>query len=222
MNKAIVLWTGGKDCNLALHEAKNFGIEIVGLVTFIIENEELRAHPFRIMEQQANALDLPYEVISIQEPFIESYEDQLQLIKDKYQIDTIVTGDIAEVNKEKNWITERCNAVGLISFLPLWHLNRKDILMKLIELNFEVIFSFVKEPWLNFDWLGEKIDLQILKKLEDLHKQNGIDVCGENGEYHTIVLDSPEFKNRLSVKTLQKYSDNGIHLLKIETELETI
>ena len=53
-NRAIVLWTGGKDCNLALHEARLKGFEIVRLITFSIDEKEMKAHPTEIMKTQAN------------------------------------------------------------------------------------------------------------------------------------------------------------------------
>jgi diphthamide synthase (EF-2-diphthine--ammonia ligase) len=44
-------------------------------------------------------------------------------------------------------------------------------------------------------FIGRIIDQELVKELESL----GIDPCGENGEYHTLVLDCPLFEERLDV-----------------------
>lgn len=45
--KAVVLFTGGKDSTLALHEAVKDGYQIVGLVTFG-SGHGFRAHPLEV------------------------------------------------------------------------------------------------------------------------------------------------------------------------------
>ena len=106
-NRAVVLWTGGKDSNLALYEAKNQGYDIIALISFDIGNSRFRAHPVAVMEKQANALGIPHKVIPVNEPYKESYEKAILEIKEDYQIATIITGDIAEIHGNTNWITER-------------------------------------------------------------------------------------------------------------------
>jgi diphthamide synthase (EF-2-diphthine--ammonia ligase) len=46
------------------------------------------------------------------------------------------------------------------------------------------------------NWLGKKIDVEFVEKME----QRGIDVCGENGEYHTLVVDGPIFDKRIEIR----------------------
>lgn len=211
--KAIVLWTGGKDCNLALHEAKETGFEIVRLVTFLIGEKKLRAHPSEVMEQQAKSLEIPYEFVLIEEPYDESYEKEIALLKEKYGIDTIVTGDIAEVNGNSNWITERCKSCGVDVFLPLWHLDRKQILQKMINLKFNIVFSCVKEPWFTKDWLGRELNEEAVDELEIIHKDTGLDICGENGEYHTLVVNGPGYTTSIEIGNWSILDDNGVYLL---------
>ena len=215
IKKAIVLWTGGKDCNLALYEAKVAGFEIVRLVTFLIGEGNLRAHPIEIMQQQAESMNLPYELVSIEEPYEGSYEKEITILKEKYGIDTIVTGDIAEVHGNSNWITERCKPCGVNVFLPLWYLDRKQILQKLIDLQFKVIFSCVKEPWFTEDWLGKELDQEAIHGLEIIHKNTGLDLCGENGEYHTLVLDGPNYSNNIVLDNWIIQNDGGTMFLEI-------
>src|SRR5690242_20301545 len=107
MQNAAVLWTGGKDCSLALHEARRDGYGIQCLVTFAPLNPNFLAHPPAFMKMQAEALGLPHHIISISEPFEKSYETALCQLREKMGITTVITGDIAEVGGSPNWIRER-------------------------------------------------------------------------------------------------------------------
>jgi diphthamide synthase (EF-2-diphthine--ammonia ligase) len=53
----------------------------------------------------------------------------------------------------------------------------------------------VREPWLDESWLG----LPLNAGMKDTFALRGIDPCGENGEYHTAVIDSPLFSHPVSV-----------------------
>lgn len=214
--KAAVLWTGGKDCNLALYEAKKAGYDIVALITFAMGDARFLAHPIYFMKQQALALNLPHVAILVQEPYKESYEAAIAEIRQTYGVDTLVTGDIAEVHGNTNWITERSKPSGMNVYLPLWHMNREHIIQKLIDLNFKTIFSCVKEPWFGKEWLGKEVSTEILEKLKTIHRLNGLDICGEQGEYHTLVLDGPEYKQELIIDAYTTQQEDTIMYMKMD------
>jgi diphthine-ammonia ligase len=214
--RAVVLWTGGKDCNLALHEAKKGGYEIIALITFAMGNARFLAHPIYVMEQQAKALNLTHVIIPVHEPFKESYEQAIAGIKATYEIETIVTGDIAEIHGNTNWITDRSEPAGVEVYLPLWHLERTEILQKLLDLNFKTIFSCVKAPWFTDEWTGRSLTAETFAQLKILHQLNGVDMCGEQGEYHTLVLDGPEYICELNIDSFTAKKDNDMMYMEIE------
>jgi diphthamide synthase (EF-2-diphthine--ammonia ligase) len=83
-----------------------------------------------------------------------------------------------------------------------------------------VIFYCVKKPWFTADWIGKTLNADTLEQLKKLNQKTGLDICGENGEYHTLVLDGPPFKKRIQMgshSTIQQdslmYID--IHGLKL-------
>jgi diphthine-ammonia ligase len=53
-------------------------------------------------------------------------------------------------------------------------------------------------------WLGRELDKQCLKDLKVLSDKFGIDVCGEKGEYHTMIIDAPIFKKTIDVSNFSK------------------
>ncbi len=214
--KTAVLWTGGKDSALAFYEARLSGCDILGLVTFIPEGADFLAHPLFIMEAQAQALNLPHRTIKISKPFAENYEKAITSLRTKFGVEVLVTGDISEVDGFPNWIRERSLPSGMKVLTPLWEKDRGEILDQLVSLHFKVIFSGIKKPWLTEDWLGLEITKASLGELKALGKKTGLDLCGEQGEYHTLVLDGPPFSKRVDINSYSKGIQDDLFYLKIE------
>ena len=204
LKNAIMLWTGGKDSSLALHEAISSGYQIKCLVTFIPKNPQFLAHPLEFLKYQADSLNLPHHSLEINEPYKDSYVKAINSMKKQYEISTLITGDIAEVNGHPNWIKECCKTSGVEVFTPLWGLDRHEIINKLISYHFKIIFSCVKKPWFTEEWIGLELNNHSLEKLIKLNAETGLDICGENGEYHTLVLDGPLFKKNIQIESFSK------------------
>lgn len=214
--RAAVLWTGGKDSALALYEARLAGFTIVNLVTFIPEGADFLAHPLFMMEAQSQALSLPHRTLTIAEPFRENYEKAIAFIKTEYELDTLVTGDISPVDGFPNWIQVCSRPSGMEVFTPLWEKDRGTILKRLLSLRFQVIFSGVKKPWLTEDWLGREMTESSLEQLKVLGRETGLDLCGEQGEYHTLVLDGPGFDKRIEINEHSSGIRDDLTYLKID------
>lgn len=219
--KAIVLWSGGKDCNLALHLAKEAGYEITALVTFYSKSTEFRAHPKEWMELQSKSLGITHILLEIGEPFAENYELQLQKLKDQLGISVAVSGDISEVHGKSNWISDRALAVGMKAFLPLWHKNRAEVVELLFRFNFEVILTLVKSPWLDQSFAGRKLDQALIEEFQILGKKNGLDLCGEQGEYHTMIVNGPGYRSPVSLDDYKVIQHEELfHLSEIDLSLD--
>lgn len=198
VKNAAVLWTGGKDCALALYKAQQAGYKIQYLVTFVPENSNFKAHNLGLIQNQVQAMGVPYLKLTVKPPMKESYENAISTLKSEYNITTLITGDIDEIDGHPtNWIEERAKGTGVSVFNPLWKKDRKDLIHELINNQFEVIFSLVKKPFFTKDWVGRHIDLGTLEELQKLN----IDICGENGEYHSMVLNAPFFKEALQLSS---------------------
>ena len=208
---AAILWTGGKDSVLAFHEARRAGYEIRLLATFAPTGRGFLAHPLSVMVAQAASLGLPHRIIPIvslqthgADDYAPSYEAELRSLREE-GIETVITGDIAPINGHPNWISERCLALRRGGFAapvahhPLWGRDREELLRTLLAAGFRIRFSYVKPPWFTPDWEGRPLDAAAVEALQAL-RANGIarglpplDLCGEQGEYHTIVTDGPGF-----------------------------
>lgn len=213
---AAVLWTGGKDSALALHEARRDGCRVRCLVTFVPPEADFLAHPLAVMQLQAQALGLPHFLWPVREPFHEGYEAGLRWLKEAQGIDTVITGDIAEVGGHPNWIRERSRPVGMRVITPLWGRARMELLQRLLAWRFSVVFSCVQTRWLTADWVGRELDPAAIAALGAARNRNGLDLCGEEGEYHTIVTDAPDFNCRLRLVASRVREREQLACLEIE------
>jgi uncharacterized protein (TIGR00290 family) len=213
--RAALLWTGGKDSCLALHESLQAGHDVVSLITFAPKNPNFLAHPLALIKLQAEALQIPHCVFEINEPIKESYIEALSTLQHEYALDAVVTGDIDTVAGHPNWIQECCSSLRLEVVTPLWGRDRESLLRKVLDLGFEVIFSYVKKPWLADDWVGRTLNSQTLSELQEVSRTTGMDLCGEEGEYHTLVLNAPLFRQPISLQNCKKVVSDSVSYLEL-------
>ena len=192
--KAAILWTGGKDSALAFQVSLNL-YDIRRLICFVpADNRQFLAHPTELMELQAQKSGMPMEFVPISEPYKQSYRQQIEAIRDT-GIEILITGDISTVDGMPNWIEEV--AKGLIEvYKPLWELDRYTILDTLISDKFKVVCSLAYKKHFQPTIAGRYLDAELISEL----KQLPIDACGEQGEYHTWVLDAPFFKEPVQLE----------------------
>lgn len=211
---AAVLWTGGKDSALAMFLALKRGIKVKELVTFAPPDAEFLAHPLAVMSMQALAMGYKHRVLNIEAPYEEGYRKQLEMLKSE-GVDMLITGDIDEVGGQPNFIRTVAEPLGLEVLTPLWKKSRWDLMGALLSAGFHVIFSCVKPVGLTPNWVGRRIDRKALEELAQLNKDVGLDVCGEQGEYHTLVLDGPGFERRLELGETMVVNRGDLAYLKI-------
>lgn len=197
LKQFVTSWSGGKDSCFALMQTIAEGMKSVVLLNMLNENGRVsRSHaiPKEILQKQASALGLPiitkpaswndYERI-----FIETLHE----LKSQYQINTAVFGDI-DLQEHRDWEERVCKATGLEAVLPLWKQDRKNLVLKMIDLGVEAYIVSCNEK-MGQKFLREKISVGLIKKLEMID----IDACGENGEYHTLVVNAPIFRKRIDI-----------------------
>lgn len=163
-------------------------------VLFNVMNEagnRSRSHglPHHILQQQADALELPLVTIaSSWEAYEEKYVATLQQLVPAYQLTHAIFGDI-DLQAHRDWEEKVCTAAGIAAVLPLWQGHRKDLVQQMLSAGITTMIVSCNTH-LGIDFLGRTMDLSLLEELE----AKGVDVCGENGEFHTAVIDCPLFK----------------------------
>ncbi|KAJ2963773.1 hypothetical protein NQZ79_g1199 [Umbelopsis isabellina] len=225
--KAALCFTGGKDCTLALHRTIESGqYDIPLLVTFAPANmQKFKAHPLSVVQMQTQSLGIPHRVYLVEGPdFLGSYQKHISGIKEEYGIDALVTGkptfhedldikslistlfqgDILDVCH--NFMPRAVEGTGVELIRPLWELPRSEILEDIWKHGFEVLISCLNVTKFDTDldvetFVGKKLSKELLQKVRDHNEKFGrdVDLAGEFGEFHTMVLDAPLFKTKIDV-----------------------
>ena len=87
--------------------------------------------------------------------------------------------------------------MGIPSVFPLWQKERSENVYELVRLGYKCLIKSINNTLLPKELLGRMIDQEVI----EIMKAHQIDICGENGEYHTLVVDGPIFQKRLGYQT---------------------
>ena len=206
MDKGAFLcsWSGGKDSCYAFMQAVR--LQYTPKVLLSVLNEEgniSRSHgiPANILQAQSNALGIPIQLISSSwDSYEKNFTNALQKLKKEYDLEYAVFGDI-DLQAHRDWEEKVCNNAGLKAILPIWQQQRKALVLEMLHNNVETIIVSCNEI-MGEKFLGQALTPALIDELEFM----GIDTCGENGEFHTLVLSCPLFNKRINieiVKTIQ-------------------
>ena len=192
--KAFVSWSGGKDSALACYNAiKNDKVKVTYLLNMLSENgTHSRSHHLSVsaLKAQAEAMKIP--IVQRQATwggYEEEFKSALAAFK-KEGVQTGVFGDI-DVQEHRDWVERVTSESGLSAILPLWQRTRESLMSEFIACGFKAVIVAVKLECMGNEWLGRELDVQFV---EDMKRLPQVDLCGENGEYHTFVYDGPIFK----------------------------
>ena len=208
--RVAVHWSGGKECCLAYHKAIEQGHDVAYLLTFVYA-EPYFFHSFPIMELQSKALGTPQLRVKIKDRYQDILEALARLNKEE-GIEGFVTGDIAgEIHRR--FYEGICEKLGMDLVMPLWNpcwweiplSGRFRILDEEVSAGIKPIFNSVNLDYFGEEWLGRELDRACIKDLKALVEKHGIDACGEDGRgYHTMVIDSPFFKEAIEIGKFSK------------------
>lgn len=223
MSQVFTAWSGGKDSCLALHRAITKGLEVRYLANMVTEDgERSRTHGLstKILQIQSQAIGIP---LVQRKTSWQSYEGEFKRMVNDLKQEGIkggVFGDI-DLQEHRDWVEKVCRDVDITPYLPLWGQEQDRILKDFINLGFEAIVVATKADILGEDWLGKEIDLDFIDQLSELKKTKDITLCGEAGEYHTLVVDGPLFQKRLGIAETRKvFRDEHWFLEILSAELK--
>jgi uncharacterized protein (TIGR00290 family) len=193
MEKVLFAWSGGKDSAMALHEIKEKGeCEVVALLTTITEDyDRISMHGVRkvLLERQASSLKIPLEKVLItRDSSNENYESKMREALGRYRnVRAVCFGDIF-LEDLRRYREDNLAKAGMKGLFPIWKKDTKLLARKFIELGFKAIITCVDTEVLDASFAGRYYDKSLIDDLPD-----GVDPCGENGEFHTFVYAGPIF-----------------------------
>ncbi|MCS7121551.1 MAG: diphthine--ammonia ligase [Archaeoglobaceae archaeon] len=199
------MWSGGKDSCLALYKTLKSGLIVKKLVSMLRDNRNAHGYGREVLEKQADCLG-----IDIVFGDMEKYEESLKEIVEEFGIESIVYGDIY-LSEHRYWIEEVCRRLKVDPIFPLWGRDTEEVAKEFISEGFEAYIVAVKKVY--YKILCRKYNLDLLREIKEM----GIDPCGENGEFHTVVSYGPIFKKRLNFRfeKILEYGDSYIVKLEV-------
>lgn len=193
--KFFCSWSGGKDSALALHRAQSLIGTPTALLTMMIEDGfRSRSHGLRadVLRAQAQALGLPLRLISTSWADYEARFDRALVRLHAGGNRLAVYGDIDNPDHQR-WVHEASARQGMAAVLPLWGADRSGLLKEFLNLGFRARIIAIKDGVLPRSLLGRELGPETMEGIA----RSGVDLSGENGEYHTVVHDGPVFSRPL-------------------------
>jgi uncharacterized protein (TIGR00290 family) len=192
--KAFMNWSGGKDSAFSLYKIKDKRPAIGALVTTMnARTQRVTMHGVRrsLLEKQAEAAGLPLVQVDIgDEPGIKTYEDAIHESNERLKREGythVVSGDLflEDLRAYKEGLYQRD---GLEMLFPIWKMDSKLLLEEFLNAGFRAVVICVNGKVLDQSFCGRELDRSFIEDLPE-----GVDPCGENGEYHSFVFDGPIF-----------------------------
>ena len=223
MSQVFASWSGGKDSCLACYRAVARGLKIRYLANMITEDgKRSRTHGLstHVLKVQSQAIGIPLvQRRTTWDNFEAKFKNMLRTFRQE-GITGGVFGDI-DLNEHREWVERVCQEVDITPHLPLWRESQDEILKDFINSGFKAIVVATKANMLGEEWLGRKVDLDFINQLAELRKTKDITLCGEVGEYHTLVVDGPLFQKRMEIVGTRKvFRDEHWFLEILGTELK--
>jgi len=200
--KAAVAWSSGKDCAYALYEILRAGnYDVCALFTTINEtHDRVAMHGTRnsILQRQADALGLELIIVALPWPCDNAtYQSRMaagqELLKQR-GIDIVVFGDLF-LEDIREYRENIMRDTGISPVFPLWGRNTHDLINDMLVNGFDMHIVTCDPNRVPAALAGQKITTDVIAALPE-----GVDPCGENGEFHTVVVDMPNFRAPISVE----------------------
>ena len=204
-------WSGGKDAALALHVLAAEGRLPGRLVTTLVDGAvPHHGVPAEIPGAQSEALGLPLVTVAIPQPFDEDlyHQRMADLLPD---VTEMAFGDLflGELRLQRERTLARAGVAGCF---PLWGRESAHTAREILEVGIDAVIVAVDSSLAALELLGCRYDSDVIEVLE----QSGADPCGENGEFHTVVVDAPLFSRPLSFVAEERHTNGQFHYLSME------
>jgi uncharacterized protein (TIGR00290 family) len=204
--RAAISWSGGKDCCLALIRTWN-EFEFVAMLTmFNEEGERSRSHGLQPTVIEAQAQRLGLKRLSSCCTW-ETYTDQyIKMVGEAASLGVthIIFGDVM-FDSHREWNEGVCARHGVTAVMPIWGESTAKLAREFVAGGGHAKLVTVRPPALDESWLGVTLSEPVIQELERL----GVDPCGENGEYHTVVTNCSLFSSPLSLMATEKVMRGG-------------
>ena len=199
--RTLLAWSGGKDSAWALHVLRANGVEVAGLFTTMREDTgrvAVHAVPRALLHEQIRGVSLPlYELPLPRDPDNALYERVLgEFVAGAKRggITHLAFGDLF-LEEIRRYRERQFAKAGVELLFPLWGLPTRPLAEEMVGSGLRAWLTCVDTTQAPASWAGALFDADFVLGMPD-----GIDACGENGEFHTFVFEGPMLERPLAVR----------------------
>jgi uncharacterized protein (TIGR00290 family) len=197
--RVLLSWSSGKDSAWALHVLRNDPqVEVVGLLSTVntaYGRVAMHSTRLELLRAQAQAAGLPLHIVPLPWPCSnEVYEAAMRkAIEDalEHGVTHIAFGDLF-LEDVRAYRVKQLEGSGLEPLFPIWHEPTGPLARRMIDAGLQAVITCIDPKKLPRSFAGRRFDHALLDELPQ-----GVDPCGENGEFHTCVLAGPMFREPL-------------------------
>ena len=199
----LLAWSGGKDAAWTLHVLRQRGnVDVVGLlatVSLADGRATMQGVAGEVLRAQARAAALPLLEVELPEPvdnaeYVARMAQVLAAAAARWPgLDTIAFGDLLLADV-RAWREAQMAQIGWRIDTPLFGSETGALARGMLHGGLRASLCCVDTQQLNAGFAGRPFDDALLAALPE-----GVDPCGENGEFHTCVHDGPMFDAPLAL-----------------------
>lgn len=198
-HKTYFNWSSGKDSALALYKLlKNDSYAVEKLLTTVNGHyNRVSMHGLRIelLDAQIKALNIPATYVKLPEqPDMEEYERKMLEATNTLVAQGFTHSAFGDIFLEdlRKYREQQLGKIGLKTVFPIWKEDTKALINQFIDLGFKTIVVCASAKYFDESFVGTVIDENFIDNLPE-----GVDPCGENGEFHTFCFDGPIFDHAI-------------------------
>ena len=192
--KFVCMFSGGKDCGLALSKAISKECTPVALIHCLSEPHHMSLFHKQgrsVAQAQADAIGVSLRCIEYK--WWVNWKETLKMFEEyKAQgVKFVLYGDLSldEIVENHAYL---CNLAGLIPCVPLFHVDYSSIIDEMEKRKIVSVITAVDPSVLDRSWLGREYNREIYNCFDKM----GIDPFGENGEFHTTLVSGDFFTSK--------------------------
>ncbi|GAA4900689.1 diphthine--ammonia ligase [Flaviramulus aquimarinus] len=205
-HKTYFNWSSGKDSALALYyllQDEHYSVgELITTVNGHYNRVSMHGLRKELLIDQTKALNIPASLIELPEmPSMNIYEQKMLETVTKLKNDGYTHSAFGDIFLEdlRVYREEQLDKQGFKAVFPIWKRDTKELLNTFLDLGFKTIIVCANSKYFGKEFVGTIIDKHFIDNLPE-----GVDPCGENGEFHTFCFDGPIFKNPIAFSIGEK------------------
>ena len=200
--KVLLSWSSGKDSAWALHQLRQRDdVEVAALLTaFNQPADRVAMHAVRrqLVQLQAERVGLPLWEAELPWPCTnEQYEEIMAGVCRRAVaegISQVAFGDLY-LRDVRAYREKQLLGTGLEPVFPLWDVPTRELAAQMLEAGVRAKLTCIDPAKVDEAFAGREFNMAMIRELPE-----GVDSCGENGEFHSFVYDSPTFREAIPVR----------------------